>query len=316
MQIDDHSPAAIDAQLNLPTAEIRLARWLGAPSDYVLRPDGHLLDLCVTPRPHDTRGCYHAQWGPHRFERLGDIVLVPTAHALHVHCDRAASVPQASIQCLLHPSHLTAWLEAEIEWTDQRLLAGLDIASIAIRHLLRRLASEAATPGFGGEQLGEFLVGQIVIELGRYCLAIGDLPASGGLAAWRLRLIDERLKEPGAPPSLFELAGLCRISTRQLTRGFRTSRGCSIAEYIAHSRMETAKRLLDGDHAIKAVATAIGFSSSSNFAGAFQRATGVTPGQFRQRILKAKLDSHAGTGRDVKAIDVQHAGRRDDVNEA
>jgi len=296
MQLDDHPPAAIDAELSLPTAAIRLARWLSVPSDYVLRPEGHLLDLCVTPRPQASRGCYHANWGPHRFERLGDIVFVPAAHALHVHRDSDTAIPQGSIQCLLHGSYLTDWLETEVVWTDQRLLASLDIASIAIRHLLRRLASEAANPGFGSKLLSEFLIGQIVIELGRYFLAVGDVPASGGLAAWRLRLIDERLKEPGEPPGLSELAGLCRISARQLTRGFRASRGCSISEYVAHSRMETAKRLLDGDYPIKAIATAVGFSSSSNFAGAFQRATGVTPSQFRQRILKANLDGRARSG--------------------
>jgi AraC family transcriptional regulator len=288
-------PVTIDAEMILPVATVRVVRWQDAtPPDHVVQPEHSLLDLCVTPRPFDARGCYHEQWGAHRFERLGDMLFIPAGHALHVRGDNCG--PQGSIACLLNGDHINTWLETDIEWTDQRLYAALDIASITIRHLLRRLANEAANPGLGSRLLSEFLIGQLVIELGRYCEAIGDLPASGGLAAWRLRLIDERLKEHGEPPGLADLAALCRISVRQLTRGFRASRGCSIGDYVTHNRIENAKRLLDGDHPIKAVARAAGFASSSSFAGAFQSATGVTPRQFRQRILKAKLNAHTSSG--------------------
>jgi AraC family transcriptional regulator len=246
-----------------------------------------LLDLCVTPRPLNARGGYQELWGSHRFERLGDMLFVPAEHSLHVRSDGAG--PQGSIICALHGDEIESWLKTRIDWTDQRLHACLDISSIAIRHLLRRLANEVRNPGFGGRLLAEFLVGQLIIEMGRYCEAIGDRPMSGGLASWRLRLIDERLKAEESPPSLSELAELCRISVRQLTRGFRASRDCSIRDYVIHSRIETAKRMLESDISIKAVARTMGFSSSSSFANAFQRATGVLPSQFRQRITKAKL---------------------------
>ena len=245
MQCHDHPPDTIDSELVLPIATVRLMRWRRPPvADHLLRAEGHLIDLCVTPRPPNARGGYHAQWGPHRLERLGDILIVPAGHALRVRGDGGGA--QASIRCELHGDHLDTWLGTRIDWTDQRLHAALDIASITIRQLLRRLASEAATPGAGSRLLANFLVGQLVIELGRYCEAIGDVPASGGLSAWRLRLIDERLRGAGEPPDLAELAGLCRISVRQLTRGFRASRGTSIGDHLVHNRIETAKRLLGG----------------------------------------------------------------------
>lgn len=283
--MDEKNDRAGEAlQLSVATLHLVRTEFAAAP-DFTLTAPGHLLELRVTPRPLNARGCYHAQWGPHRFERLGDMLFVPAGHALHVRGDGAGV--QNAIQCLLHGDELTTWLEAEIDWTPQRLRAGLDISSIAIRHLVRRLGAEAAAPGRGSRMLCEFLLGQLIIELGRYFEAIGDEPASGGLAAWRLRLIDERLQDLRNPPTLGELAVLCRISVRQLTRGFRASRGATIGDHIAHTQIETAKRLLDG-HNVKSVAAEVGFASPASFMHAFRRSTGLSPLQFRRRVLGAK----------------------------
>jgi AraC family transcriptional regulator len=83
--------------------------------------------------------------------------------------------------------------------------------------------------------LAELLMGQVTIELARHCQALKDSPAAAGLAAWRLRRIDERLAEAGPPLSLDELAALCALSARQLTRGFRASRGRALGDHIAHT---------------------------------------------------------------------------------
>jgi len=50
--------------------------------------------------------------------------------------------------------------------------------------------------------------------------------------------------------------------------------------------MQHAKRLLASDQSIVSIATDLGFASSSNFCFAFRRATGRTPGQFRQSLLR------------------------------
>jgi AraC family transcriptional regulator len=131
--------------------------------------------------------------------------------------------------------------------------------------------------------LVELIAAQIAIELGRYCSAVTEAPANGGLAPWRLRLIDERLVEEREIPTLADLAALCKLSVRQLTRGFRASRGCSIGDYVARRRIDTAQRLLTTEESIKAVAYAMGFASPSSFCYAFRQATGETPRQFRQR---------------------------------
>ena len=269
----------------IASAIVELARSESAEAlDLVLCPDVFRLELCVTPRARNMRGCFTRAWEPHHFERLGDIVLIPPGHALHIRSDGPSH--SDSIVCTLAGPYVERWL-APLAWTDQRLEAALDIASIAIRRLLRTLAQEARSSSEDSAALIELLAGELAIELGRYFAPVEDVPVQGGLASWRLRLIDERLRVEGAPPDLAELAALCRISIRQLSRGYRTSRGCTIGDTIAHDRIETAKRLLRGGDSIKAVGASIGFATTSSFALAFRRATALTPNQFRQRILRS-----------------------------
>ena len=113
-------------------------------------------------------------------------------------------------------------------------------------------------------------------------------PVPAGWTLGRIEsLIDERLAASPAAPSLEELAALCNISVRQLTRGFRISRGCSIGEHIERRQMEAAKRLLVAGESVKAIAFMLGFSSPSSFAFAFRRAVSNTPSGFRQRQLRS-----------------------------
>jgi AraC family transcriptional regulator len=129
--------------------------------------------------------------------------------------------------------------------------------------------------------LVELIAAQLTIELGRYFLKFDGIPTVGALARWRLQLIDERLQDSQEMPTLSELAALCKLSVRQLTRGFRASQSCSIGEYVASSRIARAKRLLASDASVKSIAYSLGFTSSSAFCFAFRRATGMTPGEFR-----------------------------------
>jgi AraC family transcriptional regulator len=77
------------------------------------------------------------------------------------------------------------------------------------------------------------------------------------------------------------------LSVRQLTRGFRASRGCSIGDHVTQTRLEHAKRQLASDQSVKAIAYSLGFSSPSSFSYAFRKLIGESPRQFRQRVLRA-----------------------------
>jgi AraC family transcriptional regulator len=289
MEQESYALGVFEAELAAPQAVARFARFsLDRPTNRLFRTgDRYWLDMCLTPRPENARGCYRERWGPHRYESLGEIFLVPPGEALHVRSDGGAD--QFSIVCELDSAGVDQWLPHAIEWPDRRLAASLDIVHPHMRACLFRLAEEARRPGRGSEALAGMLAGQLAIEVARYCAAIAEGPIAGGLASWRLRLIDERLALSGAQPTLEQLAEACSLSVRQLTRGFRASRGCSLGDYIATTRIGLAKRRLDGPASIKEIAFALGYASPSSFSYAFRTATGSTPRQFRARQLQRRI---------------------------
>jgi len=283
----------VEAELRAPAATAQLVRLhLPEPVDRILRmdEDAYRFDLSLTPRLH-ARACYRDRWGPHRFERIGNVFVVPPGELLEARSDCGR---QASIVCWLHPEPIRAWLDGDLRWTPRRLEASLDIPNANIRSLLLRLAEELRHPGFASQVLVELIAGQMAIELGRYCTAIAEGPVTGGLTPWRLRRIDERLAEVREAPTLAELAGLCGLSVRQLTRGFRASRGSCIGDHVAQSQGDHAKRLLATDQPVKAIAHSLGFASPSAFAFAFRRATGETPREYRQRVSRRLLAGGQG----------------------
>lgn len=272
----------VDASLGGTSLLAQIVRFhMPDPTGGVLHdPEAYQINFCLTPRPLNARGGYHRRWGPHRFDRLGDIFLVPPGEALSM---RGEAGRQASLLCRLDRSAVSAIIGNDLQWTDQQLAGALDVASARIRALLYRITEEVHHPGVAAERMFECLSGELAIEIARLCLEITEQPISGGLAGWRLRLIDERLAETGGAPTLTELATLCNISVRQLTRGFKVSRGCSIGDYIERRRIEAAKRMLVAGESVKAIAFAMGFASPSSFTFAFRRAVGISPRQFRQR---------------------------------
>jgi AraC family transcriptional regulator len=272
----------VDAELSVPTMTAQIARFIiPSPTAAIMRDERfYHLNMCLTPRPLNARACYRTHWGPHRFERLGDIFLLPPGEDLLI---KGESGKQYSLLCQFAPEVISGVIGHDLSWDDQQLAATLDITSARVRALLFRMAEEVRHPGVAAERMLEFLAGELAIELGRFCLEVDERPVTGGLAGWRLRLIDERLSEDPVTPSLGDLAALCNMSVRQLTRGFKVSRGCSIGDYVEQRRMETAKRLLVAGESVKTIAFSMGFSSPSSFTFAFRRAVGTSPSNFRQR---------------------------------
>jgi AraC family transcriptional regulator len=287
VRVDHPVTMSIGAELVLPTATVQVTRFeVIRPAEHAFlrqEEDAYYLDLAITPRPPNTRLCFEARWGPHRFEAPGRLFLVPPGEMLKARCDRGS---QISIVCLLKKNLFHNWLAQEFEWTERVLKASLNISNEIIQCRLTRLAEEARSPGFASIPLAEAMALQIVVELGRHYHLICDMPVVGGLSAWRQRLVDERLSDVLTPPTLAELAGLCGLSVRHLTRAFRTSRGYTIGEHIMRAQIEKAKSLLGAGESVKSVSFSMGFSSPSGFCCAFRRATGRTPRQYRMSMVK------------------------------
>ena len=286
--------ASVLAELRTTLSIAQVVRFEGFGTSYteISRHDWFRLDMCITPRPCNASGCYSHHWNRQRFEPVGPVFLVPPGEHLLVRSEEGP--PHTSIVCHLHPILLQAGAEFGLEWNSDQLEASLDLNNRYIQSLLFRLSGEVGYPQFASERFVEHLTGQLGIETARFFERATTTKAhSGGLAPWRLRLIDQRFPQLGQPPSLTELARICKLSVRQLTRAFKTSRGCSLGNYIADNRIDHAKRLLMTDQDIKSIARILGYSSTASFSSAFRRITGANPSAFRQR---APLSLEEGFG--------------------
>jgi AraC family transcriptional regulator len=284
MSIRSGITMVVEATAQLPVATLQLVRLdIDGCAEHV-RPgsDTYRLDLSITPRAQGAQACYRERWAKTRFEHVGNICVMPPGEPVAARTGGACS--QTSLVCLLKPDALQDWFEGELHWTNHHLEEGLDIRDSRIQGALQRLAAEVREPGLASQILLGSVVSQLAVDLGRYCTTIAAVQPKGGLAGWRLRLIDDRLHEPQAPPSLQELAEICNISVRALTQGFRQSKGISIGEHVTGSQIEHAKRLLGAGNSVKAVAYTLGYSSSASFCYSFKRSAGETPGQYLAHV--------------------------------
>lgn len=286
-------PAVLEAQIRTGVASLQLVRldWRD-DVELVIDPlDYYQIDLCLSARLQGMRVCYPGQWGNRRFERVGELMLIPPGEKVIARCDFSQGADHylhSSTVIQLDPALVHQWSEVPV-LRGEHLEAALDISDQSIYSLMSRLTREAlgvvrGQPSASSKALVELIARQLGIELNRYLAGRSEFEFKGGLAAWRLRLVDERAQQLGKAPTIAELAALCKISTRQLQRGFRVSRGCSIGRYIEHCRIENAKRLLQQGQPISRVASTLGYASQSSFSYAFRRATGGTPAQFCQLI--------------------------------
>ena len=245
------------------------------------------VDLCLTPRRPTARASYSDRWCDYRFAEMGPLIAFPPGQRLHL---KSAGGRHTSLVCQLKAESVYRWLPEGFEWTDRHFEALLHIANDTIQALLLRLVQEIRQPRVGRRALCNSIVIELGVELARHLIGMNEPVEKGGLASWRMRTIEARVAQIGPPPSLAELAHLCNLSVRQLTRGFQISRGCSIGDFLAQSRIESAKRMLSEGESVKEVASVLGFSSASNFTVNFRRTTGFTPTEFRTCILRTTRD--------------------------
>jgi len=107
---------------------------------------------------------------------------------------------------------------------------------------------------------------------------------------WKARkFIEEHSNERLA---LVKVASMAGINPTHLSEKFKQTTGIKFVDYIARTRFEKARKLLD--HAnlrISEIAFAAGFQSLSQFNRVFKRFCGTSPSEYRA----AKLSSGQGT---------------------
>jgi AraC-like DNA-binding protein len=204
--------------------------------------------LTFVPAGHEYRECHE----PARHSRLTlfyfDPALLPTA--LGLRADDSKFAPRLLVE------DLTLW---HVAVKLNRLLQ--DVSSADRCHF---------------QALGTVLVYELV-------RSNREQPAArhlrGGLAGWQQRIVTACIEEHVAERiPLATLAQLVRLSPYHFCRAFKRSFGVPPQLYQNNRRIEYAKRLLaNHDLSVTDVALQLGFGSSTSFATAFRKATGLSP---------------------------------------
>jgi transcriptional regulator GlxA family with amidase domain len=95
---------------------------------------------------------------------------------------------------------------------------------------------------------------------------------------------------PGADHSVKKLAAQACLSTRQLTRLFRSELGITPADYVEMVRIDAARAALDAGRTVTDTAHLAGFGSAETLRRVFVDQLGVSPKAYRDRFRTAIRD--------------------------
>lgn len=156
-----------------------------------------------------------------------------------------------------------------------------------LRHLMRELVSPAYAGGmarlYRQSKAMEFVAHQLDL-MARENTA-RQTPSGRELIRVR-RARDRLLDDLRNPPALDELAASVDLTPRRLNAGFRAVFGTTVFDYLRDARMDAARRILDDgqDVPLKQLAWTVGYGQATNFATAFRRRYGVSPGRYRRGV--------------------------------
>jgi AraC family transcriptional regulator len=159
-----------------------------------------------------------------------------------------------------------------------------------LRETMRKLHGALARGGESDALYLESLCVLSAMEMGRYA---EGRPAAGSAQSdtaesTRVSRTQELIEASlSREISLGELAIAAGLSRFHFLRSFKRSTGETPYQYVLRRRIETAQTMLrERALSVEAIATAVGFSSSTRFIRAFRLKTGVTPGTYRAAAQK------------------------------
>ena len=83
-----------------------------------------------------------------------------------------------------------------------------------------------------------------------------------------------------------DVAAHCYLSTKQLTRLFKNHEGVTPAEYIRIKKTEYARQLINTGVPFSEISEKLNFSSQYHFNSFFKKYFGMTPGAYRDTMLR------------------------------
>jgi AraC-like DNA-binding protein len=204
---------------------------------------------------------------------------------LHIMADRVlchACISEGEDHTAHHPLHInddliSLLVRALHDELKARTLHHDRIAHSLLQALFLRLHRQVA--------LHDPIIADTVWTTSPYLLRIDDSPSIAPVVEEAVAFIHSRLHES---ISIRQVAAHCRLSSRQLSRHFRSVFGMTMKEYVNYQKVTAAQQmLLKSDMSSKEISLLLGFSQTSHFCNLFRRHTKLSPGRFRKNALSA-----------------------------
>jgi AraC family transcriptional regulator len=271
----------VRASLRAPGISVELCDFPEIRAEEFTSTEPHpVLSLGLSPLLPGSQGRYRP--GPGRaFASFGQLHFRPAGVPLQV---RYGGGPFSSIRMRCEPRHFASVTGLHGRWSDEQLVACLDVRHARIEDALLRLCEECVAPRTSSTALAGALGTVILVELGRYledALARGRL-RHGGLSAHNLKRVADYVATNAKRTEVAALARLCGLSRHHFMRAFRLSTGITVAKYVEAARVSRAKTLLvASEQPIHEIARSLGFVGPAAFSTVFRRATGRTASDYR-----------------------------------
>lgn len=273
--------------LDCGLVEIGKFHWPSALEDVLQTDDNTFaINLALSPRPSFTSVCGLSGPGRQEPEDLGRLVMLNPGHTFRL---SAPAGKVRSLYCGINRLELEQLIGGPAVTASQSWKVPLEQGSRIIELLLNRIYEELCEERFASEFAVKTYIRALCLELAR-CFRPTEADKGtfhiGGLPPRRMRLLRERIYADAPAPRLPDLAELCGMTVRQLSRAFKTETNESLGKFVDRATMERARTLLvRTDRPVAEIAGALGYATSASFAYAFRRSTGMLPSEFRKRSL-------------------------------
>lgn len=289
--VNPYVTETVDAEIQLSglRVDIRTIRSTSAFSHSAASPSPQLTCVTYNGVPAiPTKVSFGDGSGATHLSNMGDLVFRPSNIPINIIVSEQEHVSSRLVMCdfdvdfFLENSNIR-------NWSRDHLTRCGSLVSRSITAMVQQIATEVTEPGFGASIAIESMARLTLVELSRLFGTFSEESRSSmRLAPWQLKRIDEYLRDAkNAWPTVSQLADLCGISARHLSRVFPATMGVSLSEYSEQVRVRRAKELLvNSNLTLKQIAAVLGFSNPNSFSVAFRRATGETPKVYYRRSRK------------------------------
>ena len=114
-----------------------------------------------------------------------------------------------------------------------------------------------------------------------------NIPTNKEIAAKARAIILKDLSIYDSIPALAKKAGTNPYTLKKI---FKENYGTSIFQFSRKERIEYAKKLLqETNYTLQTIGDLVGYSEGNNFQVAFKGVVGMTPGEYRKRVVSFKL---------------------------